>query len=473
MSLYQEYEKAHLASRLLLCGRRFVTTILAITLAVTLVTGTAFQAFASDDRYNIPGESGLVYYSNPYCGCDPDWHSTGGCCLATGAAMIFTEMVKGLNLWAADPDLENEYYIDIVYDQYLYPALQKSSDALRSAIVMNGVLYAALIDGQNVMQTLTALQDENANTLKEYNPGTQLCRFGTLSRSLASSQSNAEVTQLALATKAQHRQLLREQMASGNAVGPGTTLGRSADKLKRAEQYRTKFCDKGDSNTAQNSATSCNTTSDVQSNRDIDVTRTLDAPLTLDISFAGAPGTLTNDEENILALDSNLYAHDLATNIGKSDLNMARDGNADEITRKLIDFRAIAAKRSVAQNSFAAITGMKAAGSTAASSYIKEVVKEIGITDAGELDKYLGTNPSYYAQMEVLSKKLYQNPAFYSGLIVSDANVTRAQAAMAGIESMQERDIYESLARSEMLLSQILEIQVMREQDNFTNKSQK
>ena len=72
--------------------------------------------------------------------------------------------------------------------------------------------------------------------------------------------------------------------------------------------------------------------------------------------------------------------------------------------------------------------------------------------------------------MEVLTKKLYQNPSFYTELYDKPANVERKRVALQAIDLMQKRDIYQSLLRSESILSLMLETDVMAEQDSIINK---
>ena len=86
---------------------------------------------------------------------------------------------------------------------------------------------------------------------------------------------------------------------------------------------------------------------------------------------------------------------------------------------------------------------------------------------ADEANRFLASNtgePSYYAQMEILTKKLYQNPNFYANLMDKPTNVKRTLTAMKGVELMQNRDIFESLQRQEMLMSLLLELDVRAEQ---------
>ena len=136
-----------------------------------------------------------------------------------------------------------------------------------------------------------------------------------------------------------------------------------------------------------------------------------------------------------------------------------------------MDFRTAIAKRSVAENSFASIAALKTSGTNASTSYMRAIMQEMGMSTP-EIDRMIGTsNPSYYAQMDILSRRLYQNPRFYAELMDKPANVVRQQAAMKSISLMQEHDIHDSLQRSEMLLSTLLGLYAAREQQALVNRS--
>ncbi len=68
--------------------------------------------------------------------------------------------------------------------------------------------------------------------------------------------------------------------------------------------------------------------------------------------------------------------------------------------------------------------------------------------------------PSYYAQMEFLTRKIYENPQFYTNLYTSPANVERMGVALEAIKLMQNRDRFEAALRREMLISLLLELGV-------------
>ncbi len=96
--------------------------------------------------------------------------------------------------------------------------------------------------------------------------------------------------------------------------------------------------------------------------------------------------------------------------------------------------------------------------------YMKALMMEFGITDENgdgdvhdEIDDMLGERPSYYAQMDVLTKKIYQNPNFYTNLYDKPANVERIGASIDAIALMNQRDRYESMLRQEMLSAVLVE----------------
>ena len=163
------------------------------------------------------------------------------------------------------------------------------------------------------------------------------------------------------------------------------------------------------------------------------------------------------DGEDVFALMTNLFGHDVLPFKGRRILADG-NGNPYPASYTYLDFRSIAAKRSVAQNGFSAIAAMRAEGDekSNAGRFLKRLIVELGVPE-DEVEELLGKNPSYFAQMEVLSKKIYQNPAFFTELYDKPANVLRKRAAIRAQTLMQERDLYESLLRSEMALAVTLE----------------
>lgn len=396
-----------------------------------------------------------------------------GCCSAASMPSLVHSMFSGQGY---SPDLQQSYYVNTLWPK-IQEALKQAADEARNAIYFTLGPRGAFVDAQTFSQTLTSLQKQNSQSIVTQTASDQICRFGTLSRSLAQSDDKARVVQLGLANEMLQREVMRTGMASAYESGVGSKLGRSSDQAARNALYQKYFCDPKNSKGAVGQGGGCATPDDTRQNRDIDTTRTLFNPVTLNLDFSsdGSLGTKTIDEENLIAMASNLFAHDLPMNMGKSDFDaiVKDDGKeSDSRKEKLMEYRSLVAKRSVAQNSFAALAGMKAAGSAGSATYVKQMLEYLGL-NANAQTAFLGSNPSYYAQMELLTRKLYQSPAFYANLMESPENVARQQTAMEGIGLMQDRDIYESLRRSELVLSSLLEVYVAKDQDKQKDKGTK
>lgn len=80
------------------------------------------------------------------------------------------------------------------------------------------------------------------------------------------------------------------------------------------------------------------------------------------------------------------------------------------------------------------------------------------------IDRDLKGRPSYYALMEVITKRQYQDANFYAGLIKNPAAQDRTSATMAAFTNMQMRDMVQSLQRQEMLYAMLLELRILKRQ---------
>lgn len=403
-------------------------------------------------------------YSNPLyqrCRGTP----APGCCSPGGppaiAAQLFTDMAASYYTNTLWPNIEG--------------ALKKFADESRKSILFSSSAKGAMIDAQIFNQTLTSLATQTTKTLVTQTPSNQICRFGTVSKSLAQSEDKSRLVQLGLAKQMMQRQLMAKNMSSGFDDGVGSNLGRTSDKIARFDLYKRVFCDPKDSNATLGDGW-CTASTDDRRNKDIEIVRSLYSPLTIKIDFSPAEiGNVTPDEQNIFALANNLFAHDLPVNMDQPNFEVMSRDTSDEAVKKkeqFMDYRSLTAKRGVAQNSFAALASMKAEGSNGSTTYLKELIADLGL-DATAQGALLGQKPSYNAQMELLTRKIYQSPSFYANLMESNSNITRQQTAMEGIGLMQDRDIFESLRRSEMVLSTLLEMYVMQEQDRFKDKGTK
>lgn len=363
---------------------------------------------------------------------------------------------------AYQQDLRDRF---ILGNEFFQPTIRnRDFRAMSDQFVGTLVIYARMIggfyDAQAHSEAQLALQELSAEAARDYIPSEAMCQFGTLTKSLAATDDKRRANQLALS-----------EVGLARSLGTYTNLGSGGggeDINTRIEQYQTIFCDKSDNKNSLGLFCAAAGLVDTRFNRDINYARTLGDAVTLNIDFTNP--TLTNNEHDLVMLAHNLYGQ-------KSILKrMTRDA-VEKPTGQgaYIYLRAMQAKRAVAQNSFSAIAAMKSAGVDQVRTYLRTVMSNIGMS-AAHIDRYLASgagvtvNPSYYSQMDILTKRIYQDPRFYAELMEGSANVDRQTAAMESLELMQGRDIFNSMSRSEQLLSQLVEMEAMKLQQSYQNR---
>ena len=360
--------------------------------------------------------------------------------------------------------INNEYKFlnEDFFEDFYIKAVAELTEYLSAYGLYQVEMVGSFFDARSQIETTRLIFRLQAEAHKDYQVSDDFCWIGTNVRSLAASESRARANLLAMSKIAMDRQLGKQSLSSAHDdVG---------DKTGRWHQFVDTFCDQKD-NGWDGSGTGLDRACDHDGNAgamilgandrsrvnsDIDYTRLIEIPRTLDVNFSSAPALSTSDEESVMAMSSNLYGNMIPSRIIKHDRMKAYPA-----ARSLyLNQRTVIARRGVAQNSFNAIVAMKSAGSgggnTAA--YMAAILKELmpGGTPDNEVFEILGDNPSYYAQLEVLSKKIYENPKFFAKLYDTPANVARKSVAMKAIELMVDRALFESELRQEMLLSVML-----------------
>jgi hypothetical protein len=401
------------------------------------------------------------------------------CCLAVskcdGNCTTVSSNETNKTIQHIDTEFMNhrEWMIKTLFEQNVLPAMMLFAEQITAMAMHQVMIVGTFLDAKHQLETQRLFQQLTAEAHKDYQPSEGMCTFGTAMRSLAASERKSDLTSVALSARVQQRELL-----SGNNVAAN---GQVSDYLSRIDQFRKIYCNLHD-NGGQLNELCPNPSADLgRTDKDINYTNMVDAPLTLQLDFTpdGNPDhannrhvqSLSGDEEDLLALMANLYAHKVAPDIPPKFLSDVNGVPNPQGTTNYMNVRSIAAKRSVARNSLVSIAAMKAQGKEEVEPYLYAIMKEMGISDNAEIQKYLGDRPSYYAQMEVLTKKLYQNPIFYSELYDKPANVERKTVAMQAIELMQRRDMYRSVLRSEATLSVMLEAALTdEEQEKITNE---
>lgn len=365
---------------------------------------------------------------------------------------------------------------DTVFITNLNSALQMMSEQFVTTMMSQAMIIGSFLDAKQQLETQLLLQKLTAEAHKDYQPSAGMCAFATNIRSLGMSDHTASLTRTTLSQRA-----IQRQLGEGVALG---SLGADDDRSNRFGQFATRFCDINDNNRlagVANTGLQLICAGNVRSNlanlnRDVDFTRMVADPDTMLVDMADpARG---RDTESAFAMQANLYGHDLMSRIPRTLLN--DDASMDEV----VDFRSVLAKRSIAEASFNTIVGLKAMGSTGDAGlnstetmkYMTFLLKDLGIAEE-EIPGLIASaatadeaRPSYYAQLRLLAKRIYQRPDFYIDLYDTPANVKRKKVAMQGINSILEREIHESRQRSEAILSQILELKVARRQKAVENQ---
>lgn len=361
------------------------------------------------------------------------------------------------------------------WQQHLLPAIIQVGTQLGTVAMQQVASIGMFIDAKEQLETQRDLQELHALAHKNYHPSQGMCEFGTRIKSLASAERKGEMNSLIMSERSTDRLLGNKD--TGSSGGPAD------DVTVRLSQFTTKFCDSHDHN--QGLVFMCSTieasTIPTQEqkerfNKDIDFGRLIMDPWTIDFDLTDDEDTgdadldPSNTDEEVLAMASNLYGFNTFPRPSAKELARKPGHHVTDIQSAYIDMRSVAAKTKVAENSFLALLALKGKGEYEAgynneddidenSNFVGNFLVELGIPEE-HVFEYYGENPSYYAQMEILTKKAYQSQLFYTNLYDKPANVKRKSVAMQAIGLIQKFDLLKSYLRTEASLSILLELNV-------------
>ena len=343
------------------------------------------------------------------------------------------------------------WFVGDMFARNILPALQLMTNQLTSVLMMQVTAVGQFFDAKHQLETQRLFQTLTAEAHKDYHPSEGLCEFGTNIRSLASSERKSDLTHKTLAARSMQRQL-----SNGGGISQSGAL---SDKESRIKNFISDYCNPTDNGNGFDRFCNGSSSTAERRNKDVNYSQTIENELTLDIDLSDA--SATDDEKDVMALSANLFAHDVFPTIASRVLSSG-DNDALLAANTYLDIRALAAKRSVAQNSIHAIAALKSSGEAGSAPYLYRLMADLGVQNS-ELEDLLGTNPSYFAQMEVLTKNIYQNQSFYTDLYDKPVNVERKGAVLQAIALMQDRDTFDSLMRSEAALATLLETLLQKE----------
>ena len=359
-------------------------------------------------------------------------------------------------------DVKQLVWLDWVIYLHWLPPHMNMAQQLTANMTYQVLLVGALLDAKNQMETQRLMQQMAAEAHRDYQPDLTMCEFGTNVRSLAATEAKARVN-----TRYLDLTLLKRHKLS---AGLSNASGVDSDLHNRFEMFKRTYCDPNDDNGYMQNVCGAGGPAD-RINKDIDWTKTIENRYTLDADFAEPAPTpaMTADEQDIMALTRNLIGF---RTFGKiSDVFLQQEFAKNTY----LDTRSVNAIRSVAGNSIAHVIGMRMGGTSCetcvGSSFMRFFLVRLGVPDT-EIDKFLGQNPSYYAQMEVLTHKIYEDPRFFTNLYTTPANVARIGVTLQALTLMQNRDRFEASLRREMLLSMILELQIRDRQNRVLSTVQ-
>ena len=324
-------------------------------------------------------------------------------------------------------------------EQNWIDAIQIWSAHVGATILAKTALYGNLLNTQMQLAFLKEQQKRQAQTLLDSSVSNQVCRAATLSHSLGKADFRTLAEQRVLARILQERDLGKEGSLHFENEKVNLTTGLQA----RIVLFKETYCDKYAENSSLARVCKVNLADNL--NRDIDYTRVIDVPKTLAINFTGNQ-TLEPDEADVIAFGENLFP----------SMPIASTNRIPQSSETYMDLRSLQAARAVARNSFAAVVSEKASVENPKAMYAHNLLKSMNV-DPREAELLLGRNPSYFAQMNLLTKTLYQTTDFAKGLMTGGANVERARVAMKAVDLQQNADLLDSLYRREMLLATYLE----------------
>lgn len=375
---------------------------------------------------------------------------------------------------SVDDDAHIKDTIKKITENYI-AAMQFMTDQLSAVTMQSTMAIGTFFDAKLQLEAQREMQRGTAEVVKDYHPSEEMCRVGTFMRSVASTEQKANADRYAL------NQILMARYKNQAATAGAESAG--GDMNARLKQFREVYCNRADHNAGldfmcehdQNEKITGDPDiggkDETRFNKDIDYFRTIEMPGTLDIDYSDKDGskaeakktkpnaaTMSADEEDVIALAKNIYWPHLLTYADRERLDDNYPGYMD--AQRLI------AMNNIAHSSFTNIASMKArsakpeAGEEPGWLFMKTLMKDFGISEP-DIETMIGKEPSYWAQMEVLTKKMYQLPDFYTNLYDKPVNVERMGVALDAIKLMQMRDHYNSALRREMLSSAQLETELM------------
>lgn len=452
------------------------------------------------------------------CACQPDSCATNDCNRAVNAIRNYHQQLQQntRDEWDDDLDAYQDWLTEDLYEGQVGPAMQSMASQMASVAMYYVQAIGMFLDAQNQMDTQRLFRELQYEAHQDYVPSDDFCWFGSNVKSLAGSQNKSRFNSLSLSQVSLTRQTGPLAAAGADSAYSDYKIRWNQFITTYCDPRDNNFQDSlifGPSSDVSGLMLACDHdghggATDIggedrnRFNIDVNYTRLIEDPKTLEVDFEDDELEVTRfpedaiysttgpiyepgHEEDVIALSRNLFGHRLP-----SRLIRGAALNTSGAQRLFLGLRSVIAKRSVAQASYNAIVGLKSSGTThqlggattganasgpfgsGASlvnialaplqtrrflgAIVRELMPAVPNLTAGNIFDFIGYSPSYFSQLEILAKRIYQNPDFYANLYDTPANVSRKKVAMRAIELMVDREIYESQLRREMSISVLL-----------------
>lgn len=354
---------------------------------------------------------------------------------------------------------QRTWLVKDVWEAHMLPALMLMTEQITTTSIQQTMMIGTLFDAKHQLESQRLLQSLTAEAHSAYQVGEGMCTFGTVTRSLANTERQKDITFSALAARSSQRQSLNGDGISGGGV--------TSDLRSRFDEYLNVYCNPEELGGSM--VNTCKATDSKRTFKDIDFT-SLAQRNNLNINFTVPDATA--DEADVMALQANLYGHTVLPVIPESKFskNAQAEDPVPGVVEVYMKMRGLLAKRSIAQASFAAYVAERTQTDASVQPYMEAVLKEMGLS-AEDAQNILGLRPSYYTQMKFLTNTMYQNPNFYADLYSTPENVDRKIVSMQALDLKLRLDAYDSHTRKNLNLAAMLETLVDQYEDKYINEA--
>lgn len=342
-----------------------------------------------------------------------------------------------------------EWLVNVVFEAHLLPAMMLMTEQITATAMDQMLILGTFLDAKHQLETQRIIQEAEARAHAQYHPSEGMCQIGTMTRSLAATERDKDVTAIALSSRFFQRQTL-----NGDGISGG---GRADDYRSRFQQMTQIFCNSAD--LAGSMDDICDSSDPLRMNNDVDFT-SLAMKNNLALNFIRPDPS--EDEEDVLALQANLYGHRLMPRIPEDRMSSDNGQIIKEGADVYMKMRSIIAKRGVAQASFANFAAERTEGGDLVQPYMIAALEQMGISEEDAI-MIFGERPSYHTQMYFLTNTMLQDPVFYADLYDKPENVDRKRVSLQAINLKLRHDMYETVLRSNanqaVLLEELLDKQ--------------